>query len=103
MDLSADYHEALEVYPGARLRALRLSLEISQRQLAELSGVDQSVICRLERGGDALWSTWRRLFAGLGYYAVLSPAHEDEGDTLVEDGQRLRRDRMEAGRRARWG
>lgn len=103
MDFDLGLNEALEIYPGEQLRSLRRSAEISQRQLAELSGVDQSVICRLEHGGDAFWSTWRRLFAALNYFAVLSPGFLDEADELVEDGKRLRKERMEAGRMARWG
>lgn len=45
--------------PGDRLRVLRKTWDISQRHLAELSGIGQDVISRLERGSDARWETWR--------------------------------------------
>ena len=90
--------------PGERLRALRLSLEISQRHLAESSGVDQSVVCRLERGADARWETWRRLFAALGFDVVLTPAPSTEDlEDFLQDGIQRRKDRMETGRTSRWG
>ena len=93
---------SLESFPGGQLRSLRRSLGVSQRHLAELSGVDQSVICRLERGSDAFWSTWRRLFVALGYRAMLSPGPCEEGEGLLQDQARERKDRAEAGRAARW-
>ena len=63
----------------------------------------QAFICRLERGADGSWSTWKRLFAALGFDAVLAPlpACEDAEDFL-KDAARERRERMEAGRQSRW-
>ena len=90
--------------PGALLRARRRSEGVSQRHLAELSGVDQAVISRLERGAGARWETWRRLFAGLGFDIVLRPAaYTEEGEDLIEEGIQARKDRMAEGRAARWG
>jgi len=77
---------------------------ILQRLLAEAAGVDQSVVSHLERGADARWSTWKRLFNALGFEAVLVPevsADEDTEDFLLHERQR-RKDRMEDGRAARW-
>jgi transcriptional regulator with XRE-family HTH domain len=89
--------------PGEQLRALRRSREISQRHLAEVSGVDQSVVSRLERGAGALWPTWRRLFSALGYDVVLRPSiGGDEWEDYLESGAQERKDRMEAGRESRW-
>ena len=80
--------------PSQQLRALRVSRKISQRQLAVESGVHQSVICRLEQGGDARWSIWRRLFAGLGYDAVLAPlANCEEAEDLLREESHRRKDR----------
>jgi len=89
--------------PGARLRAMRDSLDVSQRLLAEQSGVDQSDISRIERGGDVRWSTLKRLFGALGCECelVVGPADEDAEDFLREKMQK-RKDRMERGRFARW-
>lgn len=52
---------------GDLLRTLREERRISQRQLADEAGVNSSVVNRAERGGDALFSTWDRLFRGLGH------------------------------------
>ena len=90
--------------PGEKLRALRKSWDVSQNHLAELSRVDQSVISRLERGGDARWETWRRLFSALGYEITVTAEEygEDEVEDLVQSGIHERERRMEAGRQARW-
>ena len=93
----------LDAYPGEQLRALRTSLGISQRHLAEEARVDQAEICRLERGADARWSTWKRLFAALGYAAVLEPEDSDDTEDYYQDGIQMRKDKMEEGRSARWG
>jgi transcriptional regulator with XRE-family HTH domain len=80
--------------PSQQLRALRVSRSISQRQLADESGVHQSVICRLEQGGDARWAIWRRLFEALGYDAVLAPlCNCEEAEDLLREESHRRRDR----------
>ena len=91
--------------PGERLRALRRAKEISQRHLAELSGVDQSVVCRLERGADTHWANWKCLFSSLGYDVILRPEPygEDDLEDFLQDGARQRKEKMENGRLARWG
>ncbi|MFI5348194.1 MAG: helix-turn-helix domain-containing protein [Elusimicrobiota bacterium] len=84
MDLEetlGEVHEALggvpkiwqEAPPGRQLRALRRARRVSQRHLADASGVDQADISRIERGADARLSTWKTLFLTLGYDAVLLP------------------------------
>lgn len=89
--------------PGEQLRALRLMRGISQRHLAEHSGVAQSVISRLEHGADAHWETWKELFAALGYEVVIAPlAYSDEWEGLLQDETYARGLRAEAGRMSRW-
>jgi predicted transcriptional regulator len=93
--------------PGERLRALRKTWDVSRNHLAELSGVNQCVISRLERGAaDARWEIWKRLFSALGYDIAMTVTAEEYGEDDLEDfirhGIRVRRDRMEAGRLRRW-
>lgn len=89
--------------PGAQLRALRVTRGISQRQLADESGFSPSFVCRLEKGGDAPWATWRRLFWGLGFDAVLTPMETcEESEDLLREERERRKDRAEAGRLRRW-
>ena len=89
--------------PGQQLRALRLSRNVSQRHLADESGVDQADISRLEQGADARWSTWQRLYTALGFEVVLAPLPSSEdAEDLIQDENLRRLDRMEAGRNARW-
>lgn len=40
----------LEVTPGESLRILRELQELSQNQLAQLTGIPQSTICAIEKG-----------------------------------------------------
>jgi transcriptional regulator with XRE-family HTH domain len=89
--------------PGEILRAVRSSRRVSQRHLAEVSGVRQSFISRLERGGDARWGTWRRLFSALGFDLVMAPlASCEDAEDFLKDQAQHRKDRAEAGRQARW-
>lgn len=92
-----------EASAGAQLKFLRQTRGVSQRHLAAESGVDQADISRLERGADARGETWRRLFAALGYEAVLTPRETSEDAEGYLQEETLRRtDRAEAGRASRW-
>ena len=89
--------------PGVRLRAMRRSLGYSQRFLAEKTGVDHSIIGDLERGADGRLSTWNRLFDVFGYGAVFLPLSvTEEGEELLQEQMRERKERMAAGLEARW-
>jgi transcriptional regulator with XRE-family HTH domain len=94
----------VQASPGEQLRTLRGDRGVSQRQLAEESGVDQAFLSRLERGADARWETWKKLFGALGYEAVLAPLPvSEEAVELLRDETQRRKERMEAARLARWG
>lgn len=90
--------------PGERLRSLRKTWDVSQKHLAELSGIGQDVISRLGRGCDARWSTWKRVFGALGYGIVVQAEEygEDDLEDLIRHGIRMRKESMEAGRARRW-
>jgi transcriptional regulator with XRE-family HTH domain len=89
---------------GRQLRELRLSRDVSQSLLADTSGIDQAVISRVEKGADARWSTIRRLFLALGFMPALNlePYCEDDADDFLRNETQQRKDRLEAGRMARW-
>lgn len=72
---------------GALLRTLRRERRISQRQLADEAGVNPSVVNRAERGGDALLSTWDRLFRGLGHRLCFDTEElcEEAAELLAEE------------------
>jgi transcriptional regulator with XRE-family HTH domain len=80
---------------AALLKKRRLERRISQRQLADSAGVNQSVVSRAERGGDALLSTWDALFQGLGDRLELDSTEfsEEAGDLLDEEAERRRENR----------
>ena len=46
---------------------------LTQRELAERAGVQQSLVARTERGRDVRLSTMRRLYAALGYRILVLP------------------------------
>ncbi|MBI4372029.1 MAG: helix-turn-helix transcriptional regulator [Elusimicrobia bacterium] len=73
------------------MHALRCFRGISQRHLAETAGIDQAVIARLERGGDARWTTLQSLFGAFGFDAVRTPSPSSED---AKDGAHARKDRV---------
>lgn len=72
---------------GDLLKRLRRERRVSQRQLADGAGFSSSVVNRAERGGDALFSTWERLFRGLGYGLRF------DTEELCEEAERRRENR----------
>jgi len=86
------------------LRELRRERAISQRQLADQTGVNPSVVSRAERGAVARLSTWDKLFAGLGYRIQIYAEElaEESGEILAEERERRlarRTDGLCAGKR----
>jgi transcriptional regulator with XRE-family HTH domain len=81
--------------PNELLRAARVALNISQRELAKLSGVGQRTILRIERNDETVTLESRRR---------LQDAFEKAGVVFVPDdgvagpGLRLRRDLIRPGK-----
>lgn len=80
---------------GVLLRRLRRERRVSQRQLADTAGVNSSIVNRAERGGDALFSTWDKLFRGLGHRLTFDTEEtsEEAPDVLAEEAYRRRENR----------
>jgi transcriptional regulator with XRE-family HTH domain len=97
-------HENATTRMAALLKQRRLELRVSQRHLADSAGVSPSVVSRAERGGEALLSTWEKLFSGLGERLELDStrASDDVEGLLVEEGE-ARRERRYQGLLARFG
>lgn len=90
-------------HPGQQVRAVRERLGLSQRCLADDSGVSQSVISRLERGGDVHFSTVIRLFEAMGCVAALALLMGcEEAQDLAAESMADRKERQLAGLAVRW-
>lgn len=64
----------LKTYVGDAIRMARLRRRISQRELAELSGVTESAICKIERGEtDAKLSTLALIRSALALNIIVAP------------------------------
>ncbi len=97
-------HESAVIRMAKLLRARRLELRLSQRHLADSAGVSSSVVSRAERGGDALLSTWEKLFDGLGDRLELdSTRWSEEGEEILMDERDARLERRHEGLMARLG
>ena len=59
--------------PDRGLEYLRCRLRFSQRELARKSGLSQSRISLIEGGADARLSTWREIYAAMGFELMLLP------------------------------
>jgi transcriptional regulator with XRE-family HTH domain len=76
---------ALETHPGDAIRERRNELGISQGELAELSGVGQSDISRIEnRRSDARLSTITKLTAALDSITAAKPSLANGGRSRTE-------------------
>lgn len=67
------------------VRSARKSKGFTQRQLAELTGVDQSGVSRTEAGRDADFSTVERLIAGAGHRLFAVPTRRDDAASIAVD------------------
>lgn len=74
------------------LRKCRHERRVSQKHLAEMTGVNPSVVHRAERGTDARISTWIKLFDGLGYRLTfeVDETSEDVGGWLLDEADQRR-------------
>ena len=97
-------HENATTRMAILLKQRRFELRMSQRHLADSAGVSPSVVSRAERGGEALLSTWEKLFNGLGERLEFDSTRdsEDAEGLLVEEGE-ARRERRYQGLLARFG
>lgn len=55
-----------KTFPGHRLRVRRVERQLTQKQLADLSGVALRSISNAESGGSVRNSTWKALELALG-------------------------------------
>ena len=62
-----------EMGPESGFEFVRCRLRFTQDELAEKSGVAQSIVSRVEDGHDARLSTWRRIYAAMGFDLVILP------------------------------
>lgn len=85
---------------------IRCMLQTTQDQIAGRSGLDQSVVSRLEGGFDARLSSWRRAYDALGFDLVLLPVarypHRRLRERADEDRATDRFWRQHARPRRRW-
>ncbi len=64
----------LKTYIGDSLRMARLARRMSQRELAELTGVTEAAICKIERGEtDAKLSTLALIRSALALDIIIAP------------------------------
>ena len=69
---------------------LRRRLAFTQDELARKSGVAQSIVSRVEGGADAYLSTWRRIYAAMGFDLMLLPISRltvEELERRAEEGR----------------
>lgn len=59
--------------PGRSFLAIRSRLNFTQEEVGLLAGITQSQVSRVEGDGDARISTWRRLYAAMGFELLLLP------------------------------
>src|SRR5579872_1088803 len=72
--------------PSEMLRLMRTSLRMTQKQLAERSGIDQAHITRMEAGTvDAQWKSWARVFEALQCKLVLRVQAQGGLEGILED------------------
>lgn len=69
---------------GAKVARLRRRFGMTQRQLAELSGLPHSKIAKLERGQNVQWRTLAQVLAGLGCELIAVPRSPLSADRLLE-------------------
>lgn len=88
---------------GEQVRALRLQRGLSQRALAEMTGISAGDISRLEAGRDARLSTVRHLIESMGYLVALAAVNGcEEAEDLAAERMEERRERMREHWRSPW-
>lgn len=59
--------------PDEALEYLRCRLQFSQKELGQKAGLSAARVSLLEGGSDAKLSTWKRLYAAMGFELILLP------------------------------
>ena len=90
-----------DMTPGRMLIVLRCHLRVTQDEVAKQGGLTQSQVSRLEGDEDALMSTWRRVYAALGFNVLLMPTSALDWDKLERRAERMRPARRRFQERAR--
>jgi transcriptional regulator with XRE-family HTH domain len=65
------------------LRRLRMARDLTQAQLADVLGMTQGELSRLEARSDIMLSTLRRVIQGMGGKMEIHVIFDDNGDELV--------------------
>jgi len=101
LPLITHFGKTHDLAPGELLRLVRTSLRMTQKQLAERSGIDQGHITRMEAGTvDAQWKSWVRVFAALQCRLVLRVQAEGGLEGILEDRiQRTARQNVARGKK----
>jgi transcriptional regulator with XRE-family HTH domain len=101
MSLSFKTHDELQTVLGERLRALRLSRNFSQRELADKAGVSLRALHNFEAGSGSTLETFLRVLKGLNAVDAIDalvPQPKVSPLTLLKMGavpQRVRRKQAE--------
>ena len=67
MKISGNEHEQVVIKElGSRIKQYRVSLNITQNDLAVKSGVSASTVVRIENGEDSIFSNYIKILNGLG-------------------------------------
>ncbi len=69
---------------------LRCRLSFTQAELAAKAGLAQSGISLIEGGGDALMSSWKRLYAAMGFELLVLPVSKASIEELEKRAEKGR-------------
>lgn len=78
-----DTEKALMRAEISALRRLRMARDLTQTQLADVLGMTQGELSRLEARSDIMLSTLRRVIQGMGGKMEIHVLFDDSGDELI--------------------
>lgn len=94
MDLSYKTPEELQIVLGERLRAIRLSRNLTQRELAEKAGLSLRALINLEAGEGSTVESLMRVLKGLNVATaieLLAPQPKVSPLQILKQGTQVRR------------